>query len=48
MTHHQSQDDASYHVEQHTGMTTWRLHAPSGFDVNRQSTDAALNANGTI
>jgi hypothetical protein len=46
--HHQSQNNASHHVGQHTRMATWRLDAPSVFGVNHRSTGAAPNANGTI
>jgi hypothetical protein len=48
MTHHWSQDDASYHVRQHTRMATSLLHTLFIFRANHASTDAVLNANGTI
>jgi hypothetical protein len=48
MIHDRSQNDASHHVRQHPRMATKLLHAPLVSRINRLSTDAALNVNGTI
>jgi hypothetical protein len=47
MTHHLSQEDASYHVRQHARMVISLLHSPFVFRANYASTDAALNINET-
>jgi hypothetical protein len=46
--HRQSRGDANYLVRQHARIATWLAHIPSVSHTNHASTDAALNANGTI
>jgi hypothetical protein len=48
VTHHQSQDDGSHHIPQHLRLSMELLYAPFVFRVNGLSTEAELNANGTI
>jgi hypothetical protein len=48
MTYHRSQDDASYHVQQHARMITLLLHTHFVFRANHAPKDAASNANEMI